>query len=143
MEITMDDDNTKSSRIAEEAVGERLGSAPPDEAKARAEMSPEEAVRQLATPAGSPANTAATTAAAIGERVADAYPDPATREAEKARRAAAQTGPQMSGAANDALVAGRQAAQVVARQFNEQPVVTLVAGFALGYVIALMIHGSR
>jgi hypothetical protein len=35
----------------------------------------------------------------------------------------------------------RQTAQAVSRQFNEQPFLTVLAGFGLGYIAGLLIHG--
>jgi hypothetical protein len=134
---------TQRSRttIAAEAVGERGRSATPDAAKEKAEMLPEEALRENAKPAGSQADRAATTAESVGERVGDAYSDAAPDQAQNrpgqgVRQAA-------SGTADNMLAASRQAAQVVSHQFEEQPFMTAVVGFALGYIAALIIHGRR
>lgn len=62
--------------IAEEAVGQKHGSAPVYAAK-MTEMSQEEAAGQLAVSSGAQASTPEKTAESLGERVADAYPDPA------------------------------------------------------------------
>jgi hypothetical protein len=118
MEMTMDDKKPDPRTIAEEAV-----------AKEKAEMAPEDAVRQVAIPAGTQAGIAARTAEAVGERVGDAYADATTDEAQErsrkvVRKAATQAGSQASGAA-------------------QQPFMTVVAAFAVGYVAALLIHRRR
>lgn len=139
----MDDGNRRSrADIAAEAVGERDRSATPAEAKQRAEMVPDEAVRRIAPSAGALASGAEKTAEAVGERVADAYADPPRAELRKGvRRAANPAAAAASGPANDILAAGRQAAQVVSRQFDEQPFLMVVAGFALGYIAGSLLHG--
>jgi hypothetical protein len=43
---------------------------------------------------------------------------------------------QASGVADDVLAAGRHAPQTASRQVNEQPLMVVIAGFALGYVAA-------
>ena len=73
-EITMDRQSDRD-RIAEEAVGQRHGSAPPY-AEGKAGMSQEEAARQLAPSSGAQASTPEKTAESVGERVGDAYSDP-------------------------------------------------------------------
>jgi hypothetical protein len=81
--------------------------------------------------------TAATAAAAgQGERVLG-------EAGEAVQQTAQQTWSQASGVANDMLVAGRQAAQAASRQVNEQPLLAMIAGLALGYIAAVLIHGRR
>jgi hypothetical protein len=41
------------------------------------------------------------------------------------------------------LAAGRRAAQAASRQVNEQPLMALIVGFALGYIAAFLLHGRR
>ena len=62
-------------RIAEEAVGQRHGSAPPF-AGTKSEMSQEEAARRFAASSGAEASTPEKTAESIGERSGAAYSDP-------------------------------------------------------------------
>jgi hypothetical protein len=57
--------------IAEEAVGQKHGSAPPYAAK-QPEISQEEASRKLAGSSGAEASTPEKTAESVGERVGDA-----------------------------------------------------------------------
>jgi ElaB/YqjD/DUF883 family membrane-anchored ribosome-binding protein len=114
----MDDKKPDPKTIAEEAVGVRRGNPTPDAAKP--EMPTEEAIRQLATAAGSQADIAAQTAEAVGERVGEAY---ATTEEVK--------------------VGSRKAARTAASQTSralQQPFISVAAGFALGYAAALLIH---
>jgi len=63
-------------QIAEEAVGQRHDSPPPHAVKEKEDMSPEDAVRQIARSAGADASTSEKTAESVGERVGDAYSDP-------------------------------------------------------------------
>jgi hypothetical protein len=116
--MTMDDKEAYSSRIAAEAVGERLGSPPPGTA--------EHAVRPVATSAGPRARVADKTAESVGERAGDAYADGTTRQARARSRKVLQH-------------AGMQGVSQ-AGQFNQQTFVTVVAAFALGYVAALLVH---
>src|SRR5215469_16683486 len=58
--------------IADEAVGQRHESAPP-EAQKRDELSPEEFAQRLARGTGAQASIPEKTAESMGERVADAY----------------------------------------------------------------------
>ena len=88
-------------------------------------------------------STAANTAEAAGERVSDAYSDVANDEAGAVQQAARQTGGQARDVAGEMLATGRQAAQVVSRQFDEQPLLTVLAGLGLGYIAGLLIHGRR
>jgi ElaB/YqjD/DUF883 family membrane-anchored ribosome-binding protein len=132
------DDRNQASRetIAAEAVGERGRSATPDFAREKAEMSPDEAVRKIATPSESRANLAGSAAESLGERVGDAYPDAANRQTHNLPRKVAQQ-------ANDLRAGSRQAAQNRSHQFNEPPLMTVVAGLALGYIAGLLMHGRR
>ena len=63
--------------------------------------------------------------------------------AEAVQQAAGQALSQASGVADDVLAAGRHAAQTASRQVNEQPLMVVIAGFALGYVAAFLLHGRR
>jgi hypothetical protein len=63
-------------RIAEEAIGQRHGSAP-DYAPTKADTSQEEAALQLAPSSGAQASIPEKTAESVGERVGDAYSDSA------------------------------------------------------------------
>ena len=119
----MDAKNAYSSPIAAEAVGERPVT-PPTAAS-------EQAVRPIATSAGSQARVAEKTAEAVGERVGDAYADGTTDEARErsrkfVRHAAAEEGPHTGGAV---ITLGQQ-------------FVTVVTAFALGYVAASLIDRS-
>jgi ElaB/YqjD/DUF883 family membrane-anchored ribosome-binding protein len=114
----MDDKKSGPRIIAEEAVGQARGSPTPDAAKA--EMPTEDVIRRLAMSAGPQADIAAQTAESVGERVGDAY---ATTDEVKA------------GSRN---VARRAASP--ARHAAQQPFMTMAAGFALGYIAALLIH---
>jgi hypothetical protein len=121
--MTMDDKEGYSSKIAAEAVGERLGSPPPDAG--------EQAPRPAATSAGPQARVADKTAESVGERAGDAYadatPDEARERSRKVdRHAATQTGSQAGGAA-------------LSRQFDQQTF-TVFAALALGYAAAFLIH---
>jgi hypothetical protein len=72
-EITMKTQLDRDT-IAEEAIGQRHGSAP-DYAPTKADMSQE--VLQLAPSSGAQASIPEKTAESVGERVGDAYSDPA------------------------------------------------------------------
>jgi hypothetical protein len=115
--------------IAEEAVGQRHGSAPPDAVK-NPEISQEEAARRLATPPGTQASISEKTAESVGERVGDAYSDP---------ESAASQGRGVSHRVRSMGSAGHAAS----RQSSEQWLAVLSAGFALGYLAAALIHGRR
>jgi hypothetical protein len=122
-EITMDDTKGYSSAAAAEAVGERPGMTPPPTS--------EHAVRPAETSAGPSARIAEKTAEEVGERTGDAYADGTTEEA-RARSPAA-----LRQATRGGWPDGTPSVQV-----DQQTFVTLVAGFALGYVTALLIHRS-
>lgn len=106
--------------IADEAVGQRRESAPP-EAQKRNELSPGEVGWRLATSVGAQASIPEKTAESIGERVADAYSDPDM--------------------AHRPVSIGRGSTQRVSSPFELQRFMTLVTGFALGYVAAVLLHG--
>ena len=75
----MDEQKAYASDIAAEAVGERLGSPPPDTG--------EQIPRPAAESAGHRARVADKTAESLGERSGDAYADATTNEArERSRR---------------------------------------------------------
>src|SRR5437763_17119133 len=118
METAMDDKKPDARTIAEEAVGEARGAPVPD--AARDKPATEEVIRQLATSAGPQADIAARTAESVGERVGDAYAttdDVKMGSRKVARRAASQ-----------------------ASRAAQRPFISVVAGFALGYVAALLMH---
>ena len=114
----MDDKKSDPRIIAEEALGQAHGSPTPDAAKA--EMPTEDGIRRLAMSAGPQADIAAQTAESVGERVGDAY---ATTDEVKAR------------SRNVARRAARRASRAA-----QQPFISIVAGFAVGYAVALLIH---
>jgi len=123
----MDEQKAYASDIAAEAVGERLGSPPPDTS--------EQTPRPAAASAGPRARVADKTAESLGERSGDAYADATTNEArERSRRvfprAATEIGSQTGGAA-------------LSQSFDQQIFVTVLAAFALGYAAALLIHRPR
>lgn len=126
----MDDTKIDTRRIAAEAVGERPASATPDAAKEKLRTLPEEFVRPVPASAGPQASLAAKTAEAVGERVGDAYADATMAEAQ--RRSQQSIGH-----------AATFHATVGSHWFGQQPLMTAAAGFALGYVAALMVHRSR
>ena len=117
--------------ITEEAVGQRRGDPPSYAVKEQPNMSPEDMARHLAKPAGPRASIPEKTAEAVGERVGDAYADPGSAAARNLPgKLAHLAGPhERSGAARQVL--------------DEQPLLMVVASFALGYMAALMLHGRR
>jgi hypothetical protein len=121
-------------KIAEEAVGQKHGSAPAYAAK-KPEMSQREAARQLAVSSGAQASTPEKTAESVGERVGNAYADPArvARHPKSNGGGLTATRPQNGDANNRFLPFGRRV--------SEERFVTVVAGFALGYVTAVLFHG--
>ena len=122
----MDDKKTDASRIAEEAVGERPGSATPDAAKKKSTT--EQVIRQAATSVGSEASVAAKSAEAVGERGGGAYAHPNATTAEVQKRSR-----------NNRPVARQTGSPL----FGEQTLVRMVGVFALGYAAALLIHQRR
>jgi hypothetical protein len=105
--------------IADEAVGQRHESPPP-EAQKKNDLSPEEDGQRLAKSAGAQASIPEKTAESLGERVADAYSDP---------NLTSRPGS-----------IGRAPARGLSTPFELQPFLTLIAGFALGYCAALLLH---
>ncbi len=134
--------------IAEEAVGQRHGDPPPYALKRQPEMSQEEMARRLSQPAGSRASIPEKTAEAVGERVGDAYADPGSPAAwnlpgKNARLAGPHEGSSANGSFDPVLGAVRQVGQVLSHQLEEQPFMMMIAGFALGYMTAVWLHGQR
>ena len=121
--------------IAEEAVGQRHGSAPPDAVK-KVEMSQEEMARRLATPSGAHASTSEKTAESVGERVGDAYSDP-ENVARNPLGASLERG--VSRRVRSLADTGRN----LTRQSPEAWFTAMVAGIALGYLAGAWIHGRR
>jgi hypothetical protein len=120
--MTMDEQKAYASDIAAEAVGERLGSPPPDTS--------EQTPRPAAASAGPRARVADQTAESLGERSGDAYADATTNEArERSRRV-------FRHAAAEAQTGGAS----LSRPFDQQTFVTVLAAFALGYAAAVLIH---
>ena len=131
--------------IAEEAVGQRHEDPPPYAVKKQPDISQEEMARRLSKSAGPRASIPEKTAEAVGERVGDAYADPGSAVARNrpgmiARLAGPYGRPSGNGAADPVLGAVRQVTQVVSHQFDEQPFLMVAAGFALGYMTALLLH---
>jgi hypothetical protein len=87
------------------------------------------------------------TGAAFGEGATAAAAGQAERAlgeaGEAVQQAAQQAWSQASSVANDMLETGRQAAQAASRQVSEQPLLAVIAGLALGYIAAALIHGRR
>jgi hypothetical protein len=131
-------------RIAEEAVGQRHGSAPPY-AEGKAGMSQEEAARQLAPSSGAQASTPEKTAESVGERVGDAYSDPHKVEqhpkSNTGRLTARGTGSHDTGESSRFLSVGRKVTENLSRPLFEERLLTVIGGFALGYLTALLLHG--
>jgi hypothetical protein len=121
----MDDKKPDPRTIAEEAVGGRLGSAPPDAAKAKAEMPPEDAV-PASCDAGRITGRHRSQDRGGGLRgVGDAYADATTERRE-------------SGLGK--LLGKPQRRQVSGKRRGPTAVHGVAAGFALGYAAALLIH---
>ena len=104
--------------IADEAVGQRHESPPP-EAQKKDGLSPEE-IGRLAMATGAQASIPEKTAESLGERAADAYSDPDL--------------------AHRPVSIGRGSAQGVSSPFELQRFLTLLTGFALGYFTAVLLH---
>jgi hypothetical protein len=129
-EITMERQSDRDA-IAEEAVGQRHGSGPPDAATGKADISQEEAARQLAASSGAQASIPEKTAVSVGERVGDAYSDPeSVRQKPKGE----------IGQLSAVRALGRKPAGGVPRQLIEGRFATVVASFALGYITAVLLH---
>jgi hypothetical protein len=105
--------------IADEAVGQRHESPPP-EAQKKDVLSAEEMGRRLAVASGAQASIPEKTAESLGERVADAYSDPDL--------------------AHRPISIARGWAQGTSSPLELQPLLTLAAGFALGYFAAVLLH---
>ena len=116
--------------IAEEAVGQRHGNAPPDAAKAKTDYSPEEAARGLAASSGAQASIPEKTAESIGERVGNAYSDPESVKQNPKGKMGQLTAMRTLGRKPDG----------VSRRSVEERFGTVVAGFALGYITAVLLH---
>jgi hypothetical protein len=95
-------------------------------------VSQEEMTRRLSKPAGPRASIPEKTAEAVGERVGDAYADPGS--------AAARNRPGII-----ARLAGTHVRRsgAVRQVLDEQPLMMVVASFALGYMTALVLHRRR
>jgi hypothetical protein len=133
------DEKQQPDKIAAEAVGERLGSDPPDAVR-YPEISQEEAARKLAPASAPQASVAEKSAESMGERVGDAY---ANAGSDRVQRGGRDVQPQASGTMDRALDLGRDAAQSISRQFQEQPVIIALMGAALAYLAGALIHGRR
>lgn len=90
---------------------------------------------------------------AVGEglRNATSVTAAATGQAERAvgevgeavQQTARQALSQASDVTDDMLAAGRHAVQAATRRVDEQPLMAVIAGFALGYIASWLIHGRR
>jgi hypothetical protein len=117
--------------IAEEAVGQRRGDLPPYAVKEQPDMSQEEMARQLSKSAEPQASVPEKTAEAVGERAGDAYADPGSAAARNL-------------AGNIARLALPDERSGAVRQvLDGQPFLMVAAGFALGYMTALLLHRRR
>ncbi len=133
------DEKQQPDRIAAEAVGERLGSDPPDAVR-HPEISQEEAARKLAPAPAPQASVAEKSAELMGERVGDAY---ANAGSDRVQLGGTDVQSQASSTMDRLLDLGRDAAQSMSRQFQEQPVIMALAGVAVGYLAGALIHGRR
>jgi hypothetical protein len=142
-EITMKTQPDRDT-IAEEAVGQKHGSAPPY-AGEKAKMSQEEAARQLAPSSGAQASTPEKTAESVGERVGDAYSDPERVEQHPkstlGRLTATGAGSHKNGESNRLLSVGPRVTDDLSRPRLEERFLTVLGGFALGYLTAILLHG--
>lgn len=124
--------------IVDEAIGQTHGTAPPESATETEHISSEEAIRRNATPPGPNASMSEKTAAAVGERVGDAYADAENVRPQQwnvARSAATKPGPQ-NRPADRVPLAGQQ----VTLSLSEQWFVTLIAAFGLGFIAATVLR---
>jgi ElaB/YqjD/DUF883 family membrane-anchored ribosome-binding protein len=112
-------DQPDLDRIAEESLGQRHASPPPEAVREKERMSPEETVQRLAKSAGAQASTSEKTAESMGERVGDAYSDGTKLASDK--------------------TSVRHAAQS-SHWFDEQPFLTVLAAFGLGYIAGVLTH---
>jgi len=122
-ETSSDNVRNLEARVTEagEAVGERVQAA--TVATAAAAGQAQKIVE----------DAAAATAAAAGQ---------AKKVLSDAGEAAQQAWSQAGGVAEDVVDAGRRATKSVSRQIDENPLLAVLIGFALGYVASLWIHGG-
>ena len=106
--------------IADEAVGQKRDSPPPEARRETGNRSLEE-VNRISKATGADASIPEKTAESLGERVADAYSDPDL--------------------ADRPVSIGQGPARRLFNPFELQRFVTLVTGFALGYLAAILLHG--
>ena len=106
--------------IADEAVGQKRDSPPPGARRETGNRSLEE-VNRISKATGADASIPEKTAESLGERVADAYSDPDL--------------------ADHRFSIGQGSARRLSNPFELQRFVTLVTGFALGYLAAVLLHG--
>jgi hypothetical protein len=59
------------------------------------------------------------------------------------QQAARQAWSQAGDVADNMLSAGPGAAQAASRHVEEQPLLSMIVGFVLGYIAALLVHGRR
>jgi hypothetical protein len=130
-EIAMQTRKQDPEAIAEEAVGQRHGDPPPYAVREQPNMSQEEIARQLSKPAGPQASIPEKTAEAVGERVGDAYADPGSAGARNLPGNIAR------------LALPHERSDAVRRVLDEPPFLIAAAGFALGYMAALLLHRRR
>ena len=110
--------------IAEEAIGQRHGDPPPYAVKETPDMSQEEVARRLSKRRSlRRAFRRGAGQKSVGEQVGDAYADPGSPAARN--------------------LPGKMARPTLPHQLYEQPFMMVVAGFALGYMTALLLHGRR
>lgn len=114
-------DMNERGRIADEAVGQRPASEIPDAAKDRV------AEGRPAASASPHASVATKTAEAVGETLggAYAYPDATAEEVRRRSRGVARRRPTANASG------------------SARPFMMAAAGFALGYVTALLVHHRR
>ena len=117
----MDSNRTDAQKIADEAVGQRPETAIPDASKASSTAPTN--IQQLAHSAGPQASVAALTAESVGERDDGAYAYGDATSDEVRKREASLKVRRRSGFAS-----------------SKPSYVPLIAGFALGYSAALLIH---
>ncbi|MFO1057240.1 MAG: hypothetical protein U1E53_09760 [Dongiaceae bacterium] len=86
---------------------------------------------------------AAETTRRTAERAAGTARETAGQAAEATREAAEQLGGQARDMAGQAYQAGQEAVREVGRRAAEQPWVAVGVGFAVGYLLAWLIHGER
>jgi hypothetical protein len=125
-------------RIADEAVGQKHESAPPY-ARTAASVSGEDSSRRFAASSAVASSIPEKTAESVGERVGDAYSD-----AERGPRySPPDVGQQIAarGEANKGVGTSRfVSASRRAANPDQEPFLTVVASFALGYLAAVLFH---